>query len=117
MSGILLWDFVEEVNSDVEYRTEIKEKAKREIGLISEQFVEHDDKIYKEIMPAANKILELDSSVFHNFPRTGPSRKLRRTTGMETFKLPVGMPDPENITNGDSEAMASLLGKIAKVEK
>ena len=47
----LLWDCVEELNTNVEYRTESEEKSKRGIGLISELFVEHDNKIYKEIMP------------------------------------------------------------------
>ena len=52
------------------------EKAKHDISVISELFVEHDNKIYNKIMPAVDKFMKLDTSVFHNFPGTGAARKM-----------------------------------------
>ena len=92
------------------------EKAKHDISVISELFVEHDDKIYNKIMPAVDKFMKLDTSVFHNFPGTGASRKMRRTAGL-TSKLTTDVTDEYTTMNENVDVMSNLSVRLAKVEK
>ena len=68
-------------------------------------------------MPAVNKVCELDSSIFHNFPGATSSRKARRTMTTDTSKFMENMLDQNTVTYGDSEAMTNLVLKVNNLEK
>ena len=68
-------------------------------------------------MPAVNKVRELDSSIFNNFPGTTSSRKAHRTMTTDTSNLTGNRLNQNTVMYGDSEAMANLALKVNKLEK
>ena len=59
-----VWDCIDEVNVDHEYRTKGNAKAKTDIETISELFVKHDKKISNEIMPVLKHLIKLNTRYF-----------------------------------------------------